>query len=104
MTPQHQDIDRTTDQLSELRDALEKIFKATTTPRPSGAASLPSAVQDSENTVHEILTNCRIEINKLVDMLRAGTDRFSSPGLGVVLSGLARIAIALRGVMEVEPK
>lgn len=89
---EHLDLEQITDELRELRDVLEGLFKtavASITLKPSADIS-------------ELLSNCRADISRLRGVLQQDADTGSGSSFDqqMVLSNLAVNVTALRGVMK----
>lgn len=100
------DIDTITDQLRELRDVLENLFKAATTPVGTGSTSPAlTSLEPSELVVNELLSRCKNEMSKMETALKRESGRNtvrrppSSLGSEVILGNLAMSTTALRGLM-----
>lgn len=99
------DIETITDQLCELRDVLENMFKAATT--PVGAASLALTSRDpSALVVNELLSRCQKDMSEMQIALKQeiGRERTRSPSSSldseVILGNLTMSTTALRDLMD----
>lgn len=103
---QHVIIERTTDHLCDLRDVLEKLFKATTAASTAGADS--PAIFPSLNVVNELFSKCEMRIMSLEGVLEQGAldlgkglqTTSSSPNLGVIFDELALSTIDLKSLVD----
>lgn len=104
------DIDRTADQLSELRDLLEKLFKLATAPKSTGNPASGLAISEASLVVlNEMLSRCKKDIVALENILGQNTDPNAIKGLqssssssdaGMIMGDLALITTALRGFID----
>lgn len=99
------DFEQISDQFAELRDLLEKLFKAATT-----NASHQLGIGPSVDLVNGILSRCRNEINELETVLKreSGRKRIQGPSSSfnpqVMLTDLASSTTALRDAMQVNQR
>ena len=98
------DFEQASDQLVELRNNLEKLFKAAAT---NSAHSLGiGASVGSVGVVNGLLSRCKDKISKMEAMLKqiSGRKRIKEPSPSInpqaILTGLASSTNALRGIAE----
>lgn len=104
------DIKTITDQLRELRDVLENLFEAATTPvGTTGSTSMAlNSPEPSAPVISELLSRCRKEMSEAETALtlkqEIGRKRVRGPpsslGSEVILGNLALSATALKGLMS----
>lgn len=95
-------IEQTSDRLSDLRDILEKVFKATI-----AGVHLPG-MGPLVDEVYGVLLKCRNELNELEAVLKQEDGRkrieksSSWPDFEVTLTTLATNTTSLRGILDTE--
>lgn len=102
------DIDTITDQLRELRDVLENLFKSATTPVGTTGSTSPALklLNPSALVINELLSRCRNEMSEMETALKQESGRkrvrgpSSSLGSEVILGNLAVNTTALKGLMS----
>lgn len=103
----HLDIDRTVDQFLGLRNVLEDLFRAATTPQATRANSMAVAsLMSPQDTIGGLLIKCRNEVDELESALDSEQVESGNKGnerpfsLETTLSNLALSIGALRGVID----